>query len=154
MAFGDLAGLTNDLPVGAGLDTFLAQDGRFITFAQSARTNVDYETIGIRTLGFHGDRGFKSQGYSANLEVMSYLIREGNVEGALELPGYTPEGRFNLNSTGTYDFVLSDVASLKVLETAVACKLATSNSDYPNNGMNTRNTNWKSRAILPGIETS
>jgi len=57
MAFGDTQGLTDDLPVGAGLDTFVAQDGRLITFAQSLRTNVDYETIGIRTLGYHGDRG-------------------------------------------------------------------------------------------------
>jgi len=85
---------------------------------------------------------------------MSYLIREGNIEGALELPGYKPDGTFNLNQTGTYDFVASDVVSLKVLETGIACKLASSNTDYPNNGMNTRNTTWKSRAILPGIETS
>ena len=85
---------------------------------------------------------------------MSYLIREGNIDGALELPGYKPDGTFNLNQTGTYDFVASDVVSLKVLETGIACKLASSNTDYPNNGMNTRNTTWKSRAILPGIETS
>lgn len=147
-------GSNKELPVGAGIDTFLTQDGKLIDYATDVNIRQDFEVQGIRTLAFHGDRGFKSMGYSANIDIGSYVIREPNAKGALDLPAYTPDGKFQLNKAGGFDFVLSDVNELIVLETALWCKLATSDSSYPNNAMNTRKTAWKSRCILPGLQTS
>lgn len=46
--------------IGAGLDSILIQDGKVIAFASGVNFDTDYELEGVRTLGFHGDRFFKS----------------------------------------------------------------------------------------------
>lgn len=48
--------------VGAGLDVTITQDNKQIAFASGLNFDQDYEVEGIRTLGFHGDRFFKSMG--------------------------------------------------------------------------------------------
>ena len=47
-------------PVGAGLDSLLIQDGHIVTYCSEITFDEDFELEGIRTLGYHGDRFFKS----------------------------------------------------------------------------------------------
>ena len=96
-------------PVGAGLDSILIQDGVVVTFASGLNFDQDYELEGIRTLGFHGDRFFKSMGYTCSVTVETHVLRGANVQGALATPGWQADGSFNLNTAGEFDFVIADV---------------------------------------------
>lgn len=142
------------MPVGAGLDTILIQDGRIVTFATEANIDEDFELEGIRTLGYHGDRFFKSMGYTASIAIGTYVIREASNKGALATPGWQADGRFTLNTAGEFDFVLADVDSLTVLVTALGVKLSTQGIQFPARGLNTKSTNWRISRVLPGLETS
>lgn len=140
--------------VGAGLDSILIQDGQVVTFASGVNFDEDFELEGIRTLGFHGDRFFKSMGYTASATIETYVIREPNVAGALATPGWQADGKFNLNTAGEFDMVIADVDTLAILFTMLKCKLSTQAVQFPARGLNTKSTTWRTSRILPGIETS
>ena len=141
-------------PVGAGLDSILIQDGRVVTYAAEANIDEDFELEGIRTLGYHGDRFFKSMGYTASIRIGTYLLRGANNPGALLTPGWQANGTFNLNNAGEFDFVLADVDTLVVLVSCIGVKLSTQGTQFPARGLNTKDTNWKISRVLPGLETS
>lgn len=140
--------------VGAGLDSILIQDGGIVAFASGVNFDTDYELEGIRTLGFHGDRFFKSMGYTASMTVETYVLREANVTGALKTPGWGPDGKFSANTAGEFDFVIADVNSLTILFTMLKCKLSTESVQFPSRGLNTKSTSWRCSRVLPGLETS
>lgn len=140
--------------VGAGLDSILIQDGRVIAFASGVNFDADYELEGVRTLGFHGDRFFKSMGYTASVTIETYVIRRANEPGALATPGWQADGTFNLNTAGEFDFVVADVHTLAILFTMLKCKLSTEACQFPARGLNTKTTTWRTSRILPGLETS
>lgn len=153
MAFQGLAA-NSEGPVGAGLDSIIIQDGRIVSFASGLNCDQDHELEGIRTLGFHGDRFFKSMGYTANAQIETYLLRRKNEPGALATAGWQADGTYNLNTAGAFDFVICDLNSLDVLLTLLACKMGTESNAFPARGLNTKTTNWKVSRILPGLETS
>jgi hypothetical protein len=138
-------------PVGAGLDAILTQDSRVVHFASGVNFDQDYEIEGIRTLGFHGDRFFKSMGYTASATVETYVLRGQDVEGALATPGWQSDGTFNLNTAGEFDFVISDVNTLDALFTLRGTKLSNESVAFPARGLNTKTTNWRISRIIPGI---
>lgn len=74
-------------PVIAGLNAVLEQAGQIVGWATNVRINEDYELQGMRTLGFHGDRGFKSMGYRGRMTVGSFVVKKvtsgKNAEGAV-----------------------------------------------------------------------
>lgn len=141
-------------PVGAGLDSLLLQDGRIITFASGVNFDEDFELEGIRTLGWHGDRFFKSLGYTANVTIETYVIREPDNPGALATAGWQADGTFNLNNAGEFDFVIADVDTLIILFTMLGVKQSTQNVQFPARGLNTKSTGWRASRILPGLQTS
>ncbi len=140
--------------VGAGLDSIVIQDGVVVTFASGVNFDEDFEIEGVRTLGFHGDRFFKSMGYTASMTVETYVLRRANEPGALATPGWQADGTFNLNTAGEFDFVISDVNDLTVLFTILKTKLSTQAVQFPARGLNTKSTTWRSSRIIPGLETS
>lgn len=141
-------------PVGAGLDAILTQDGKVIQFASGVNFDTDWEIEGIRTLGFHGDRFFKSMGYTANATIETYALRGKNVQGALGTPGWQTDGTNNINTAGEFDFVIADVNTLEVLFTMLSSKLGSESVQFPARGLNTKTTNWRISRIVPGIESS
>jgi hypothetical protein len=141
-------------PVGAGLDSILIQDGAVVSFGSGCNFDQDYEIEGIRTLGFHGDRFFKSMGYTASVTIETYVLREKNVSGALKTPGWQSTGEFTMNTAGEFDFVIADVTSLNILFTLLGVKLSTEAVQFPARGLNTKTTTWRCSRILPGLETS
>lgn len=141
-------------PVGAGLDSIIIQDGKIVTFASGLNFDQDYELEGIRTLGFHGDRFFKSMGYTANASIETYVLRAANASGAVKTPGWQTDGTFNLNTAGEFDFAVADVDTLNILFTLLGVKLAREDVQFPARGLNTKTTNWRVSRILPGLEVS
>jgi hypothetical protein len=93
-------------------------------------------------------------GYTASLTIETYVIRRGNEPGALATTGWTPDGQFNMNTAGEFDFVIADVNDLTILFTALGCKTSTESAQFPSRGLNTKSLTFRSSRILPGLETS
>lgn len=141
--------------IAAGLDTILMQDNQIISFASGLNFDEDFEIEGIRTLGFHGDRFFKSMGYTANITIETYVIREANAEGALQTPGWQTDLSFNLNTNGEYDFTVHDITDVnQILFTMMGVKLSTQSVQFPARGLNTKSTAWRASRIVPGLTSS
>lgn len=140
--------------VGAGLDSIIVQDGKIVSYASNVSFDEDWELEGIRTLGFYGDRYFKSMGYTARANIDTYVLRGANVPGAVMTPGWQSDGTNNINTAGLFDFVIMDLHSLEVLFTLLGVKLATTNVQFPARGLNTKATTWRVMRILPGLKTS
>jgi hypothetical protein len=153
MAFNGIAS-NPEGPVGAGLDSLLIQDGKIVTFASNVTFDEDWELEGIRTLGYFGDRYFKSMGYTARVNIDTYVLRGANIPGALARPGWQPDGKTNINTAGAFDMVMLDVFSLEVLFTLIGVKLGTSNVQFPSRGLNTLASTWRASRILAGLHTS
>lgn len=140
--------------VGAGLDSIIVQDGKIVSYASNVSFDEDWELEGIRTLGYFGDRYFKSMGYTARVNVDTYVLRGANIPGAVATPGWQADGTNNINTAGLFDFVILDLHSLEVLFTLLGVKLATTNVQFPARGLNTKATTWRAMRILPGLKTS
>ncbi len=141
-------------PVGAGIDVVIVQNGHVVSFATSLSANEDFQLEAIRVLGLHRPLFHKSMGYEANMEIETYVVREGEHPGALWTPGWQADGTLNINTAGLFEFSVIDVDTFQVLMTALNCKLSSQNAQYPNQGLNTRGTSWMLTHILPGLETS
>jgi len=141
-------------PVGAGIDTIVVQDGKIVSYATNLTFNEDYELEGIRTLGFYGDRYFKSMGYTARMTIDTFVLRGANIPGAVQTPGWQWDGSNNINTAGLFDFIVMDLHSLEVLYTMLGVKLSTVDVQFPGRGLNTKNTQWRVTRILPGLQTS
>ena len=148
------AAANSEGPVGAGLDSLLIQDGKIVTFASGVNFDQDYELEGIRTLGFHGDRFFKSMGYTGSASIETYILRGRDEAGALATPGWQADGSFTLNTAGAFDFVIADLNSLTVLFTLLGVKLGSDSVQFPARGLNTKTSQWRFRAAIPGLESS
>ena len=140
--------------VGAGIDSLIVQDGRIVTYASGVNFSEDWELQGIRTLGWHGDRDFKSMGYTANATIETFVLRGQNVEGALHTPGWQWDGSSNINKAGMFDFCIMDLYNLEVLFSLIGTKLASQDIQFPASGLNTKSTQWKVMRILPGLASS
>lgn len=141
-------------PVGAGLDSIIVQDGRIVQFASGLNYSEDWEIEGVRTLGFFGDRYFKSMGYTARATIDSYLLRGQNISGALATPGWQPDGTNNINTAGLFDFAVLDLYTFEVITTLLGVKLASIDTQFPSRGLNTKSTQWRVMRVIPGLQTS
>lgn len=149
----NLAGNSEGL-AGAGLDAIITQNGKLVAYASSLNFDEDFELEGIRTIGYYGDRWFKSLGYTANCSIETFVLRSKALAGALTTTGWQPDGTYNLNTAGSFDFVIADLNTLEVLFTLMACKNNTINTQFPARGLNTRATQWKVSRIIPGLNVS
>ena len=83
--FNKFQGAQDDPPVMAGLDAILYVDGKEVGWATNVSFDEDFEIQGIRTLGVHGDRGYKSQGYNCTVTVGTFVL-EQDVDDNLPIP--------------------------------------------------------------------
>jgi len=100
---------TPDLPVLAGLDAVVKLDGKIIAWATNLSFDEDFELQGIRTLGYHGDRGYKSQGYNCSVTVGTFVLI-GTIGEALPVPT-----RKTILTSGVLDFEVMDLNTNKTL---------------------------------------
>lgn len=141
-------------PVGAGLNAFIIQDGRLLDWVAGLTADQDFELEGIRTCGQYGDRFFKSLGYTASFQTETFVLRGADVPGAIYQPGWQPDGTYNSNTAGEFDFAVVDTELNTVLLTMLRSKLGTSNIAFPARGLNTNSLNWRCTRVIPGLQTS
>ena len=132
-----------ELPVIAGLDAIVKLDGKQVAWATNVSFDEDFELQGIRTLGFHGDRGYKSQGYNCNVTVGTFTLQAG-VDDALPVPT-----RRSILTSGLADFELLDLITGKTLYILRQCKCATTGVNFDSGSLSVKNTTWRCREVIP-----
>lgn len=132
-----------ELPVLAGLDAIIKLDGQIIGWATNLSFDEDFEIQGIRTLGFHGDRGYKSQGYNCTVSVGTFVL-QGDVADNLPVPT-----RRTILTSGVVSFEVLDLITGNTLFILSQCKCATSGVNLDSGSLSSKNTTWRCREVLP-----
>lgn len=132
-----------DLPVLAGLDSVVYLDGKLIGWATNVSFDEDFELQGIRTLGFHGDRGYKSQGYNCSVTVGTFVLL-GSVADNLPVPT-----RRTILTNGLVDFFLFDLVTDDPLFILKSCKCATVGVNLDSGSLSSKNTTWRCKEVIP-----
>ena len=138
-----IGGVDPDLPVLAGLDAVVYLDNRLVAWATNVSFDEDFELQGIRTLGFHGDRGYKSQGYNCSVTVGTFVLL-GTVPDNLPVPT-----RRTILTSGLVDFFLFDLVTDEPLFILKACKCATIGVNMDSGSLATKNTTWRCKEVIP-----
>lgn len=136
-----------ETPVMAGLDAIVKLNGKIVAYATNVSFDEDFELQGIRTLGFHGDRDFKSMGYSCTVTVGTFVL-QGSESDALPVPS-----RETILKSGLVDFELIDLKTGKTLFLLKQCKCGTVAANFDSGALATKNTTWRCREVKP-IEVS
>jgi hypothetical protein len=134
---------TPDLPVLAGLDAVVKLDGKIIAWATNLSFDEDFELQGIRTLGYHGDRGYKSQGYNCSVTVGTFVLI-GTIGDALPVPT-----RKTILTSGVLDFEVMDLNTNKTLYVLWQCKCGTHGVNLDSGSLSSKNTTWRCRMAIP-----
>ena len=141
-------------PVGSGIDTFLMQDNTILAYSTDLNISEDMMLDGIQTLGYYGFRDLLSLGYDCNMTMGTYLLRGADIEGSVSTPGWQSDGNNNINSAGLYTFTGLDVHTLSVLFTCVGVKYGGGDTTVAQGSLMAKNTNWRARMLLPGLQSS
>jgi len=137
-------------PVVAGLDAIVKYNGVTIAYATNVSIDEDFELQGIRTLGVHGDRDFKSMGYSATMTVGTFvLVGSSAVPGALPTPT-----KDTIVTSGLVNFeILSPDITTDgtpvTLYLAQGCKCASKGVNFDSGALATKNTTWRVKNVKP-----
>lgn len=132
-----------DLPVLAGIDAIVKFEGNTVAWATNISFDEDFELQGIRTLGFHGDRGYKSQGYNCSITVGTFVL-EGDVADNLPTPT-----RRNILTSGLTSFELLNAQSGLTMYILKGCKCGTSGVSLDSGSLSQKNTTWRCQEVLP-----
>ena len=130
-----------ETPVLAGLDAIVKYNGNQVGYATNISFDEDFELQGIRTLGVHGDRDFKSMGYNCNVTVGTFVL-QGDVSDALPTPS-----RSTILQTGLVDFEILDLVTGETLYILQSCKCATKGVSFEGTSLSTKNTTWRCREV-------
>lgn len=144
--FGRFSGSANpDLPVLAGLDAIFKYEDKVVGWATNVSFDEDFELQGIRTLGFHGDRGYKSQGYNCTVNVGTFVL-QGTITDNLPTPT-----RETILTSGTVKMELIDLTTGKTLYILQDCKCATIGVNLDSGSLATKATTWRCRKVIPKV---
>ena len=132
-----------ETPVMAGLDAIVKLNGKIVAYATNVSFDEDFELQGIRTLGYHGDRDFKSMGYSATVTVGTFVL-QGSESDALPVPS-----RSTILTSGLVDFELIDLKTGTTLYILKQCKCGTVSANFDSGALATKNTTWRCREVKP-----
>lgn len=141
-------------PVGSGIDCFIMQDNSILAYSTDLNVSEDYMLDGVQSLGFFGYRELLSLGYDCNMTMGTFLLRGADVQGSVSIPGWQPDGSNNINSSGLYTFTGLDVHTLTILFTILGVKYGGGDTTVAQGSLMTRQTRWRSRMLLPGLQTS
>lgn len=128
----------------AGLDAIVKQDGKQVAYATNINFDEDFELQGIRTLGFHGDRDFKSLGYNCNITIGTFILQGSDVDSVLITPT-----RSTILQTGLVDFEILDLNTGETLFILSSCKCATKGASFEGTSLAVKNTTWRCREVKP-----
>jgi len=126
----------------AGLDAKLFMDNKEIGWATNVSFDEDFELQGIRTLGYHGDRGYKSQGYNCTVTIGSFVLM-GVFDNAVATPT-----RSTILTSGAISMELMDQNG-NTLYILKQCRCATKGVNADSGSLATKNTTWRCREVIP-----
>jgi hypothetical protein len=141
-------------PVGSGIDCFVMQDNTILAYSTDLQISEDFMLDGVQSLGYYGFRDLLSMGYDCNFTMGTFLLRGADVAGNVSIPGWQPDGSININSAGLYTFTILDVHDLTVLGTIIGAKYGGGDLSVAQGQLMTRQTRWRARYMLPGLQTS
>ena len=141
-------------PVGSGIDCLVMQDNTILAFSTDLNISEDYMLDGIQTLGYYGFRELLSLGYDCNMTMGTFLLRGADISGSVSLPGWQSDQNNNINSAGLYTFTGLDIHTLTVLFTVIGTKYGGGDLTVAQGSLMSRQTRWRSRMLLPGLQTS
>ena len=141
-------------PVGSGIDCFLMQDNTVLAYSTDLNISEDYMLDGIQTLGYYGFRELLSLGYDCNMTMGTFLLRGADISGSVSTPGWQSDGNNNINSAGLYTFTGLDIHTLTVLFTLIGAKYGGGDTTIAQGALMNKQTRWRSRMMLPGLQTS
>lgn len=141
-------------PVGSGIDCFVMQDNTILAYSTDLNISEDYMLDGIQTLGYYGFRDLLSLGYDVNMTMGTFLLRGADIAGSVSLPGWQPDGNNNINSAGLYTFTILDIHTLTVLSTVMGVKYGGGDLTIAQGSLLSRQTRWRGRMVLPGLQSS
>jgi len=127
----------------SGIDAVVKQNGEIVAFATDVSIDENFSMQGIKTLGYHGDRGFKSTDYSCRFTVGTFMIRKG-ASGHLS----TPTRRTIIMSTPS-EFELIDSSDGKILGRVKGAKLDSKSNKIQAGQLVSKNTTWVAREFVP-----
>ena len=133
----------NDMPVLAGLDAIVKLEGKLVAWATNLSFDEDFELQGIRTLGYHGDRGYKSQGYNCTVTIGTFVLI-GDHKDNLPVPT-----RRTILTSGLVSFEILDLVTGLTLYILSQCKCATAGVSLDSGSLSSKNTTWRCREVLP-----
>lgn len=84
----------------------------------------------------------------------TFLLRGADIAGSVSLPGWLSDGNNNINSSGLYTFTILDIHTLIVLATIVGVKYGGSDTNVAQGALMNRQTRWRARMSLPGLQSS
>ena len=142
LLFDKIQGAEDDLPVLAGLDAIFKIEDNVVGWATNVSFDEDFELQGIRTLGFHGDRGYKSQGYNCTVTIGTFVL-QGNISDAVPTPT-----RETILTSGTLKMELIDLVTGETLYILQECKCATIGVNMDSGSLATKNTTWRCRKVI------
>ena len=126
----------------AGLDAIVTQGDKPVAWATNVSFDEDFELQAIRTLGKHGDRGYKSQGYNCTLTVGTFVLQGANIPGKLKT-----STRDSILTDGSLDFALISVETGETLYILKDCRCATKGVTLDNGSLSQKNTTWRCREV-------
>jgi hypothetical protein len=130
------------------------QDNTIMAYSTDLNVTEDYQLDGVQTLGYYGFRELLSLGYDCNLTMGTFLLRGADVAGNVSIPGWQPDGNNNINSSGLYTFTGLDIHTLIVLFTIMGVKYGGGDTTVAQGALMKRQTKWRARSLLPGLQTS
>lgn len=141
-------------PVGSGIDCFVMQDNTILAYSTDLQISEDFMLEGVQSLGYYGFRDLLSMGYDCNFSMGTFLLRGSSIEGSVSIPGWQSDGSVNINSAGLYTFTILSVHDLTILATIVGCKYGGGDLAIAQGALMTRQTKWRARYMLPGLNVS
>lgn len=127
----------------SGLDAVVKQNGNIIGFATDVSIDENFSMQGIKTLGYHGDRGFKSTDYSCRFTVGSFMIRKGATN---TLKAST---RRTVLTDAPSEFELLDVTDGAVVGRIKGCRIDSKSYRLQAGQLVSKNTTWFAREFVP-----
>jgi hypothetical protein len=137
-------GAVDEIPVLAGLDAIVKQDGKTIAYATGVDFDEDFGLQPILTLGKHGPRGFKSTNYSCSFNVASFVLSGKNIDGAVSIPD-----RASILTKLPVDFEIIDLATNKTLYIAQGAKCGGAATNFSATELATKSSRWMCMNLKP-----
>lgn len=131
-----------ELPVIAGADVLIYQNGRLVGWGTDAGFDEDFHLEPINTLGRHGPRGHKSTNYSCSVNIGAFLLSNPEQD-SLKVPT-----RRTIVNSGLTTFQMIERGTGLLLYELRGCKCGTHSVNI-DQSLSRKTTRWECTEVIP-----